>query len=310
MKGLFIPDAVVFGSQSGGGNVADLSDIDLTNPVTDSRLIYQCATEHAYFSADDTIQYAAPNVWPLEYRDGVAVGRHEPEPEAINGVKFNTRFADLSVSSSKGRWGLNVTDGVQSETDIAPDGSTSLIVKLTEGGAVTGQGVYARTYNPEQGIKTFSGWCKTSSTVMRCYIEPTPSVESEYQVLQPADGWQRFRVTRDVTGISNYSGNVAFYSFNSVPDADALITGWGWQLESGSIATSPIRTAAESGVREAATASVKNPGSIATSIRMHYSDDTFTDFDFPTDGSDITIPAASADWGTRYITRIEYLKLV
>ncbi|MEO3293430.1 hypothetical protein ABHD31_09770 [Enterobacter cloacae] len=286
---------------------ADLSDIDLTAATLDSRIKYLCASSHAYYAADGIIRFAEPNVWPLEYQDGVAVGRHEPEPQSTNTVKNSVKFADTTATGAMGRWGLNMTGGVRPETDTAPDGSGSLIVKLTAAGPASGQGVYAWTYDSSAAtVKTFSGWCKTSSTTMRCYIEPTPSIASEYQVLQPSDVWQRFRVTRDVSGVPNYAGNVAFYSFNSTPADDSLITGWAWQLEDGAVVTSPIVTGNLATTRAASFVSLQNPGGLATSIRVHYSDGTTTDIGFPADGSDVQLPTAASDWGTRYITRIQY----
>ncbi|WP_425133774.1 hypothetical protein, partial [Enterobacter hormaechei] len=101
MKGLFIPGVTELGASSDsfpsgivipGANVmtlppgewVDLSDIDLTSSALDYRVSFSCASNHAYYSADGTIQFAAPDVWPLEYRDGVAVGRHEPEVQSDN----------------------------------------------------------------------------------------------------------------------------------------------------------------------------------------------------------------------------------
>jgi hypothetical protein len=297
LTGILPRGAIIIGGAGGD----PLRPIDMTSPTLDSRVNYQCASQHAYFADDGTIKFAEPNIWPLEYKNGVAIGRHEPEPERTNIVKYNARFADVTAIGNPGRWGINRTDGVQSQTDTAPDGSQSLVVKLTVGGVAAGQGVYATSYDSATtGMRTISGWYKSSNIVMRCFTEPLAS--DAYQILQPTNTWQRWRVTRDVDGISSYAGTIVFYSFNSIPDDNSKITGWGWQLENGSIATSPIMTNANSITRSAASATIITTNSSA--ITVHYSDSTTSVYDTPSDT--FTLPVSNSDWGTRYIQRIEY----
>lgn len=317
MKGLFIPGAPVIGNvtdnSDAGGN---LSDIDLTSAVTDSRLVYACASEHAYYAADGTIQYAAPNAWPLEYRDGVAVGRHEPEPESTNLLKYSRQLTGSGASFHASNFVDNAGVGIDSQ---------SRAIKSTAN--ATGTGAYSRL----GGISADAGeWLSFSlfyqrsddvdirtdiSDMITAYLntstfELTGTVISGRQGRYSVDkfgDWARVKVSLLITASSN-SVFVDFMRFSSGPTASLTTLIDGLQVENSGIISSPIFSNGTAKTRAGATASVKNPGGVATSIRVHYSDDTFTDFDFPAGGSDITIPASNSDWGTRYITRIEYFK--
>lgn len=83
--GLIVPDAVVIGNSS---TQPDYSPIDLTSEVRDSQQRYYCNSPRAYYVADGLIHFAVPNEWSNEYRDGVTVGRHEPEPQQTNYVIY------------------------------------------------------------------------------------------------------------------------------------------------------------------------------------------------------------------------------
>lgn len=78
---LYVPGAVVLGgSAEQNGNV---SVIDLTSPTPDPRIT--CISPGLrYFNESGALVAAAVNEWPLEYRNGVSVGRHEPEAAALN----------------------------------------------------------------------------------------------------------------------------------------------------------------------------------------------------------------------------------
>ncbi|EPA0062631.1 hypothetical protein ACQYIJ_004677, partial [Enterobacter cloacae] len=80
------------------------------------------------------------------------------------------------------------------------------------------------------------------------------------------------------------------------------------QMESGQVMSSPVLTTGGAVTRAAAFASVKNPGGQATSIRLSYSDGTTADIECPADGSDTQLPQAAVEWGSRYITRIQYAR--
>lgn len=294
MKGVFVPDAVVFGSQPGGGNVADLSDIDLTSAVTDSRLVYACASEHAYFAADGTIQYAAQNVWPLEYRDGVPVGRHEPEPESTNymnllhpeQMKQFVASGALTVDAADSMLGLST---VSAHFKTNSDSTAAYAVFGVGSGqqaphAAGVVSVYISVESPQPFI------CYTNNVGQ---IVPT----------QLTAGLQKF-IFRE----SKAMDYAVMGLRHALADYTALLCGF--QFEPGQFVTSPIRAGEQAITRAAATASVKNPGGIATSISVHYSDNTTIDLDFPGDGSEISIPKSVADWGTRYITRIKYFKAI
>ncbi|MCX8967473.1 hypothetical protein EHW66_21690, partial [Erwinia psidii] len=78
--GLYIPGVITIG---GNSSTAELV-IDMTSETLNGRVSY-VGPPHFFWSADGTLQKSASvTTWPLEYRNGVAVGRHEPEPQATN----------------------------------------------------------------------------------------------------------------------------------------------------------------------------------------------------------------------------------
>ncbi|WP_407224618.1 hypothetical protein [Enterobacter hormaechei] len=151
MKGLFIPGVTELGASSDsfpsgivipGANVmtlppgewVDLSDIDLTSSALDYRVSFSCASNHAYYSADGTIQFAAPDVWPLEYRNGVAVGRHEPEPQRTNLISYSENLA---------AWNVNpVVTGITKTGPNNPYGEKSYAVAVS---AIVNSGVFTKS---------------------------------------------------------------------------------------------------------------------------------------------------------------------
>ncbi len=321
MNGIFIPGAVVLG-RTGNSGSADLSDIDLTSEKLDPRLKYQCASHHAFHAADGTIQFAEPNAWPLEYRDGMPVGRHEPEPQATN-------YAT----------------------------SISQLIGVTQGDAVTGPGgelnFYAYTENSARDEHyarcSLSALAVKGDLIDSCYVSHIPDAEGMMlRAIHRATGyttesyaqfnWDGTKyVPGELYGYAKSSGVIdcggvfRVWSQYTVP-SEAVITLrelrlavnkygiydgdgrsgarlWRPNTTSGTVLSSVIAPDGTSAVtRAAAFASVKNPGGFATSIRVSYSDGTTADINFPADGADIQLPQAAVEWGSRYITRIQFAR--
>lgn len=298
--------------------VDNLSDIDLTAATLDSRIKYKCASNHAYYAADGTIQFAEPNVWPLEYQNGVAVGRHEPEPQATNynADVLSLRSLSQIVGDEMSYMGLPLF------MCTYPPGRDKYIQCRT---AVRGRGVFTLSHYALYDPSSMNGETAVGRAI--CFGISYPGLDRQFSVsLKNGDAAQltgsfervtsqRFRdcyrcigVIQTTDAMTSLAQRMMIAQSGAVIDVATTQMLGTPQVEDGKFATSPIVTDGSPGTRAAAFASVKNPGGSATSIRVHYSDSTTADFNFPADGSDIPLPQSDADWGTRYITRIQYAR--
>lgn len=313
MKGLYIPGAVILGNPGSSSGGADLSDIDFTASKLDSRVSYSCASSHAYIAEDGTIQYAAANEWPLEYRDGVAVGRHEPEPQATN---YNPYVMTLNTQSTIVGSQFDYYALPLFNCDF-PAGKDKFIECMA---SVSGVGTFTLSHYALQA--SIAGNTAVSRPIsygmtteldrrMAVNLETgTTSVERGTFVRTAAmafhDAWRCICVINTDANLTQLAQRLMVASPVATIAATQQIIGMP-QIESGNFATSPILTNRSAATRAQAFASIKNPGGIATSARVHYSDGETAMFDF--DGAaEINIPVSGTDWGTRYITKCEYMK--
>ncbi|RTO57308.1 hypothetical protein EKN65_18585 [Enterobacter cloacae] len=329
MKGLFIPGVTELGASSDsfpsgivipGANVmtlppgewVDLSDIDLTSSALDYRVSFSCASNHAYYSADGTIQFAAPDVWPLEYRNGVAVGRHEPEPQRTNLTSYSENLAANSPY-----WTINgVVTGITKTGPNNPYGEKSYAVAVT---ASVYPGVFARMQASAGQRYTISvagisgdsrmmliGNAYFGGEVVNVnFRQKTSTLSSPFtwRFNDVNTEWVRYAFTGD----SIKSGTPATVIYS----AEVLAGSYSCamvQHESGAFATSPIITNGIPATRAAAFATVQNPGGLASAIMVHYSDNTSEQLVIPTNSPSIQLPQSANDWGKRYIQRIEYIR--
>lgn len=301
MKGIIIPGALVLGRMSDSGDGNDLSDIDLTSATLDPRLTFQCVSQHAYYDSDGLIKFAAPNEWPLEYRDGIAIGRHEPEPQRTNVITDSLLTADVLPGSSSGAADWRSYRATANDFVTAPDGRQARVVTITADGV--GSGIYQRASLLNAAFPiSISAYCKTSSA---CSVYAERGTGGRI-VFGAAAGWQRG--TGVITGAeSSYAGTLVAYSTADNKNGDTFAL-CGLQAEAGEFATSPIiTTPGVAATRAAAFAFVPNPGLLATAARIYYTDGTTYDIEFSGAASG-EIPPASLPWATRYIEGISYAK--
>lgn len=337
MKGLFIPGVTELGASSDsfpsgivipGANVitlppgewVDLSDIDLTSSALDYRVSFSCASNHAYYSADGTIQFAAPDVWPLEYRNGVAVGRHEPEPQDTNLLIWSSSFNAWTKA------GITVTK------NAAPDISGGNTAQMLTASATS----YSRVFVSPQlsaGNNTLTLIVRAGSTpylhgtfedigttnTMRFYANMTTLetsvvvvrgiISGEMTARKLVGGWVMLTLHAVLPADSGYY--VFFGPSNVLGGVSAMVGDTIYaaftQLERGPVATSLIATNGAAATRAAAFAWVKNPGLMAAAARIYYTDGTT--HDIALNGAERgSIPQSTKDWGKRYIQRIEYIR--
>lgn len=291
--GISIPDAIIFG---GSGDTPtptptpNFNPIDLLSPVLDPRVTYVCSSEHFYHAQHGLLQLAAPNEWPLEYRDGVPVGRHEPEPAATN-LQIRMRGATAVPPPHDVAWVRSA------DTDlgigIGPDGGPI--------GQLTSDYNKVALYNASTGA-----WIIT-----------------EYAV-QDADSYRQTVWNLSVTApthvrtyVARISGQYYVYAYSEeIPPGPAVVsffrrtqgavTNAGFvQVETGSIATSPIITGEEPVTRAAAQVLLKTQG--ARLIRLTYSDQSTQEITVAGQ-AEIELPTSAHHWGVRYMQKIEFLE--
>lgn len=293
MSGICITGVPIIGNVSAGGGGAgvDLSDIDFTAAKLDRRVLYSRPGNLSFIAQNGAIEQASANVWPLEFKNGNAVGRHEPEPQRTNPI------IDSRVTGSGWRaYNADITG-----TTTAPDGSqTKLIVKSV---ATSDGGMYqTRALFGLEFPITLSAYGK-SAGVFGIYAENTGAANQI--IFRNAADWQYATKTIPADAANaNYNGTVVIYSNSETLLGDEF-AGWSVQAETGEFATSPILTSTAGATRAEPIAQIKNPGGQATAIRIHYTDGTYTDV-MSTNGADFDIPKSTRQWATRYITRVQY----
>ena len=285
-QGVWVPDIYAVGRAKQSG----IKPIDLTAEALDNRVTY-AGPSHSYLASDSTMKQSTANQWPLEYRNGVAVGRHEPEKASLNyvpGVEYGS-IAQAGAGAVDWNYGTTGTPTVvTSDMGIA----TAISTKT---GALTA--VYSESSN------TFIAAAQDGGP-------PTAWTRIKRQFTNNAQALLRWYVAR-VSGTDYLlarcaavpAGSFTASVYRKVTDTGLLSAGA--QLEAGDIVTSPIIS--PTGIqasRPASTVTLKRDGN-ATSAIVHFSNnETLT---LPFNGADsVSIPVSTLDWGSRYMTRIEY----
>lgn len=265
------------------------ADIDLTTAALDSRVAYT-GPAHAYLNNTGGVSSATANTWPLEYLNGVVVGRHAPEPAATNIITDN-RFA-------------NVASGANAWT------STGGGVRQPDPGAAIDGG---------DGYKLSNTYVKPAIYNGASFILPDTSSWTDKNL---SATWMRRRVAATFAGVvaaarfyigrqdpSNYlyfqngagPGQVVMSVFKREYTADNTVGVSLPQVEAGAIATSPILSGT---TRAASSVTVAKDGD-TDGVVVHFN--TGSSVQLPFNGAAaVTLPLSDTDWASRYITRISY----
>jgi hypothetical protein len=323
VRGLRTPNAIVIGRAPCSGNAggADLSDADLTAARIDRRVKFQCASHRAYHAADGTIQFAEPDVWPLEYVNGVPVGRHEPEPQATNALRHTTDFtqwpaANSTVTMSTEKLFADHPAQVITASATATYTRVYQTPTLTAGGCVftlfvkPGTTPYLHATIEDSTRAHSSHFYADLTTKTGGIISAAGSLPVTVTVRGFDNGWYIVTATATLPITSLY---YVYFGAANAPKTvaatagDSINVGFA-QVEHGAVQTSPVPTSAAAATRAAAFASVRiYPG--LTGLRISYNDGTTDTVTLPADTGDwYQLPAATLPWSTRYIQRISYFK--
>ncbi|ADW76093.1 phage minor tail protein L (plasmid) [Rahnella aceris] len=294
-----------------------LSPINLIETTLDNRVAFQRAGAASYIGQDGKIYQAAANQWPLELG-----GRTEPEPASTNLLTYSNAWANAAWLKSNGSAVSNAVtapDGTQNGTKWIPntvnnthpiyrsfipspntDYSFSVFIKDAGYGFATISIVQASNL-VQQNLVTVdlnAGVILRATDMTRCSI------------IKLADGWVRVTVTS--TTAATISGDIRPAVYPMATSSTTLMTGdgvkgiavWGAHFEQNSAPTSLIYTSGTIQTRPAATAVI--PANGASGVKITYSTGETASLSFGSAGS-IALPAATKPWGTRYITKIEYI---
>ncbi len=325
MRGLCIPGATVIGnfseSDSGGETPGtDFRDIDLTAEALDSRITYSRASSVNFWGKNGLLQRAPADVWPLEYQSGVAVGRHEPEPQATNLLANSSNFNAWTKSGVTVT--QNATEGITGEktaqmlTATAASYSRVFVTPQLTAGANT-LTLIVKPGKTHFLHGTFEDL--TTTNTMRFYAD-LESLECSVVVVRGTitgmvtamkivGGWVQIVLHANAPADSGYY--VFFGPANAAGAVTATVGDTIYaafaQLEAGALNTSLIETSGAAATRAAAFAMMSNPGGLATAIREQLTDGATVNASFPA-GGDAALQSAKSAWGTRYIKRVEFLK--
>lgn len=265
--------------------------IDLTSSSVDPRIKYT-GPAHTYLTSSGAIAASAENEWPLEYVNGVAVGRHEPEPAATNYVP-GVEYGKISRGNVADDWNYGSTaTPVIAPSDFGPAAATTTAASVLTAVYSEGtSGFIAATIDsgsPSVWARITRKFTNAGSATLRWYVSRADSNDYLFARCNNVPAGQFVAsVYRKVT-------------------ASGLLSAAA-QLESGSLATSPIISAAGvQGTRSASSVTV-NTNNIS-SLKVVYSDGTSDTYQ--TTGNSFSLPTASKNWAERYIQRIELTEVV
>jgi len=271
-------------------NVPDLSPIDLTTQTLDPRVTYT-GPEHSYLDSEGLISTTSPNEWPLEYFNGLVAGRHEPEPETKNYALDSDAF-DRSGPGSNANWMFS------QGTTVTIEGFDPRQFAVID---VEPQKVFINVYNENDATFFFNPDVNpgTDSNWDRDILRFTNSTESELRFYTQRENSQSY-LYQHCPGVP--AGNCVASVVRRLTDTNMQSTAP--QIEIGTLATSPIYNGpTEQNTRPASSVTVSNPGG-ATGIVLHFTDGTTSEVAFINNVA--TLPMASQDYSTRYITQITF----
>lgn len=265
--------------------------IDLTAAALDPRVTYT-GPAHLYWDNTGKLATSTADVWPLEYKDGKAIGRHEPEPAITNWQVLNrANVASANV----------VGDTLTNDPTGAPDGGPIGRIPVAADSYMVSQDLGSVTIVPQGAYNLTAGkWSRmafpgANTQAGRCRI---------WLGRNAANGTPSLYLTQ--TGNLAVRDWVWSWFAKGSEDGQTFAVGLGQiERENYPYATSPIINESSTYNSRAASAVTvaKQPGT--TGIVVYFTDGTNKAYSFGT-GQSVSLSMAGAHWSTRYITRIEY----
>lgn len=286
VTGLWVPDSYSMGDTS---SAPEIKAIDLLSTSLDSRVTYS-GPPHSYIGTDGKLKQSALNEWPLEYKNGAPVGRHQPEPAATNYVP-GVEYTKISRGGTTDDWNYGgAATPVIAPSDFGPAAATT-----TPTGTLTA--VYSEATSTFIGAAQDGGSSSTWKRITRKFTNPSQAMLRWYVSRVDANDYLLARCSSVPAG--QYIASV--YRKTSVGGLLSAAA----QLESGSVATSPIISPqGQQASRAASSVSVKRDGK-ASSVTVIFNTGEKLTIPF-NNAESVSVPVSSLDWGTRFMTRIQY----
>lgn len=284
-------------AQIGEGTVSAVIDtIDLTTASADSRLTY-AGPAHYYWAQDGTLKQSAANVWPLEYRNGVAVGRHEPEP-LVNSWQAYNRGNVMNGTNGIENPAGTMTNGA----GLAPDGGDIGTFPLSAANYLISQDSGSIDHVPQTpyGADLSNQWKR--------FVFPVRQTQ-----LSRLRTWLARNTAGDVYAYLTQTGQFtardwvfSWFAKKHPTDSARYLAGVVMiERENYPYATSPIFTADNAQNQRPASSVQVQAINGAVAVRVYFTDGTTKDYPF-NGAQSVTLDPVSSHWGTRYITKIEY----
>ena len=264
--------------------------IDLTANTLDSRITYSRVGNLSFIQSDGTIGTVADNIWPVEYKDGKAVGRHPPEPTAINYQAYSSPIVSTPSDSTYFANRFDIINGV---------GLDNRPIMLLSGQDFDRFGLYDETtatwlLDSISANSKLNVWNKITSTF---------KINSSDKI--------RTYIARAGTTIYAYSktgaipaGTYTATSYRKLVNSGSMLTGM-TQIESGSFSTSYIpNTDTVLNTRNAPVIKIATGGNNGCTV--YYSDGTNEKYTFTQGADTFQLPLYSGNWGTKYLNMILY----
>lgn len=278
-----------------GATTGGMSPINMQAANLDPRVQYT-GPAHYYWAQGGGISKSADNVWPLEYRNGVLMGRHEPEPASTNYQVRNRANAESAnvVKSANLNWVIDPTAG--------PDGGSAARVPVMMDSYLVSQDNGGDQLVPLTMYSLTNAWTRlqfsitnTQASRIRTWLGRTSTSQDGSPFLYLTQGgnlairnWVFSWFARNNSDGTTFTPTLVQVEYDNAP-----------------YATSPIiNEAGDVGTRAASNVVVTKQGD-ATGIVVYFSDGSNQAYSFGA-ASSVTLDKAKSHWGTRYITRIEY----
>lgn len=281
------------------GSDAYFAPIDMTADTLDSRITYS-GPAHYYWNQSGLLALSAANQWPVEYRNGVRQGRHEPEP-LINTWQVYNRGNNTSGAPTNNV--ENPAGTMVNGVGLGPDGGDIATLPLTADSYGISQDIGSIDHVPPTlyGSDLTNQWKRYAFTV----TQTAASRMRTWLGRNQASGQPNEYLTQTGQLTARQWVFSWFAKLHPTDNTRFLAGGVMIERENYPYATSPVFTLDQAqNTRAASSVTVAFQGG-ATGIRVYFTDGTTKDYAF-SGNSPITLDMASSHWGTRYITKIEY----
>ncbi|MFW0766708.1 phage head spike fiber domain-containing protein [Trabulsiella odontotermitis] len=313
---LWVPGAKILGDRDGDGEPAP-DIINMTLAALDPRLTYT-GPAHYYFNSAGVLTLSAENEWPVEYRNGVPMGRHDPEPSATNILTSSRQFSALATT---GLFNAVVTDAAGTGIDGTATSAMSMTVtpdtrggyvRVSGGKALAGEWFsFSVFYKKSDPVVIRTDIYDAAICLMNAsnfsFTETIAAGKTGHVDVESWGDWCRVTCSNlflaDTTAsLPAYCDMVRFLGSSQAGSPFTTLVDM-MQIEKTELSTSPVTTTGAAATRTESSLTMDTTG--VSYIVVGYSNGSSVNYDTPDDT--FTFPTATENWGVRYISAIEVI---